>query len=128
MFRSGLADPALLNAILLTLTFAVNSNSVDAKVLAYKGETLRWVNKRLQDPENAITSATIGAILLLVGVEVGRYSSLAPHSALTADFEKARVGAPESVRAHMHGLSLMLRLCDSQGLSLHDGIKRAVFW
>lgn len=70
VFRSSIADPALFNAILLTLTFAVNNDATSAKFLTYKGETLRWINERLQDPESCAAPATIGAILLLIGVEV----------------------------------------------------------
>lgn len=70
VFRSSIEDPALLNAILLTLTFAAYGDAGSAKFLAYKGEALRWINRRLEDPKLAVTAATIGAILLLVGIEV----------------------------------------------------------
>lgn len=75
-FRASLSDPALLNAILLSLTFTINANPASPKFLSYKGETLRWLNERLRRPENATTAATIGAILLLVGVEVGSWSNI----------------------------------------------------
>ena len=70
VYQSNIADPVLLNAILLTLTFAVHSNPTNTKFLTYKGETLRWINERLQDPQRIAVPATIGAILLLIGVEV----------------------------------------------------------
>ncbi|KAI9689920.1 MAG: hypothetical protein M1822_009802 [Bathelium mastoideum] len=109
VFRSSLADPALLNAILLTLTFAVIGNPESAKFLAYKGETLRWVNQQLQDPEIAAAPATIGAILLLVGIE-------------------ARLNNPKSIQMHMNGVIHLMKQSSIRHGYLHDGIKRAVFW
>ena len=70
VFRSGLEDPALVNAILMTLTFAIDGDASGEKFLKYRGEALRWINVRMQDFKHAATAATIGAILLMVGVEV----------------------------------------------------------
>lgn len=70
VFRSGVADPALLNSMLMSLALATGGDSTSLKFLRYKGEALRWINERLQDPATAVTAATIGAILLLIAVEV----------------------------------------------------------
>ena len=70
VFRSSIANPTLLNAILLTATFAVGGSRESAKFLTYKGETLRLINEDLKHPDKNNTPATIGAILLLVGIEV----------------------------------------------------------
>ena len=68
VYRSSLADPALLNAILMALTLAIKGEG--SKFLSYKGETLRWINERLEDRTHAATAATIGAVLFVIGVDV----------------------------------------------------------
>ena len=70
VFRSSLADPALLNALLLTLTFAADRDPTSSRFLAYKGETLRCINSQLQEATHTVNGGIIGAILLLTGVEV----------------------------------------------------------
>ena len=129
VFRSSLADPALLNAILLTLTFAVHSDSNSANFLAYKGETLRCINSQLQNLKQAVTGGLIGAILLLVGVEVRDWKPIVlvrMTGVLTND--QARLGDRETVQSHINGLALLLQRSESHEIGLHDGIKRAVFW
>jgi hypothetical protein len=69
-FHIGLGDPALLNALMLTLTFAINDGHVDAESLTYKSKAMEYLNKRLCHPREAATEATLHAILLLAGVEV----------------------------------------------------------
>ena len=129
VFRSSLADPALLNAILLTLTFAVHGDSNCAEFLAYKGEALRCINNQLQNPKQGVTGGLIGAILLLVGVEVRNWKlrvQVRMTGVLTND--KARLGAQQIVQAHINGIALLLQLSESLEIDLHDGIKRAIFW
>ncbi|KAL9075795.1 MAG: hypothetical protein Q9157_003896 [Trypethelium eluteriae] len=109
VFRSSIADPALLNAILMALTFAVHNDPMDAKFLSYRGQTLRWVNERLQSTASGVAPATIGAVLFLIGVEARRRDT-------------------KSVEMHMSGLALIMQLCTIHQAILHDGIKRAIFW
>ena len=70
VFQTGLADPALLNAVMLTLAFAVTGGSVDRECLVYQGEAISRIRERLGSGDEASSVSTIGAILLLAGVEV----------------------------------------------------------
>jgi hypothetical protein len=66
----SLDDPALLNALMHTLAFAVNGNVVDPECLEYKGKAIKYLNDKLCRSEGVVTEATITTILLLAGVEV----------------------------------------------------------
>ena len=73
VFGSSITDPALLNALLMTLNFAIDRDPANMKYLTYRGNALWHINERLQETSRSVSSATIGAILMLIGVEV-RYS------------------------------------------------------
>jgi hypothetical protein len=109
VFRTGFEDPALLNALMLSLAFAAGNGSLDSECLAIKTRALRIVGERLSNMETATTGATIGAILLLVGVE-------------------ARLGLRSQVQLHLAGVKRLLVLCGAAGVQLTDGVKRAIFW
>lgn len=67
-FQNGFADPAFSNAVMFAISFAGNDHKFSPECLSYQGEAIRQINKQL----SSLTSldSTIGAILLLVGVEV----------------------------------------------------------
>ncbi|KAH9907791.1 hypothetical protein F4778DRAFT_719121 [Xylariomycetidae sp. FL2044] len=109
VFKTGLDNPALSNALLLALATAVNDGRSNTECLTYKSHSIRWINERMRDTNKAATSSTIGAILLLTGVEY-------------------RTGAASNVQVHMDGIWQILELCKSQSVWLSDGIKRAIFW
>jgi hypothetical protein len=109
VFRTGFEDEALLHALMLVLTFAAGNGSIDNDCLASKSRALQIVGERMSRMESATTEATIGAILLLVGVE-------------------ARLGLRSQVQLHLSGVKRLLGLCGATGVHLTDGIKRAVFW
>jgi len=68
---AGLDDPALLNALMFKLAFAVaGGERLDTDCLMYKGQAIDYICRRMADPQQALTEATFGAILFLVGVEV----------------------------------------------------------
>ena len=67
--RIGLDDPALMNALMLTLAFASNGGNTNAECLAYKGQAISHINQKIGFPEVTATDSTILAILLLVGIE-----------------------------------------------------------
>ncbi|KAG8533619.1 uncharacterized protein KY384_001359 [Bacidia gigantensis] len=69
VFRTSLKDPALLNALLYTLQYAKRGNPMAPEVLSHRGQAMQLVNQRIESNEDVMTAATIGAILLLVGVE-----------------------------------------------------------
>ena len=73
VFRISLVDPALLNAVMLSLVFAVNGGSVNRECLGYQGQAVLYIRERMSSPDDAISESTIGAILLLAGVEVSRF-------------------------------------------------------
>ncbi|KAH8801797.1 putative N-ethylmaleimide reductase [Xylogone sp. PMI_703] len=108
IIQSGVDDPALLNAIKLTFTFAV-AGGVNRECLLYHNQALNHIRVRMSSPEEATSEATLGAILLLAGIE-------------------ARLSMPLQVQLHMNAIRHLLSICRTQGIQLTDGIKRAIFW
>ncbi|KAF4946498.1 hypothetical protein FGADI_11136 [Fusarium gaditjirri] len=109
VFRSGLVDPALLNAVMLSLAFTANGGVVNKECLVYRGQAIQHIRERISMPEKAVSESTIGAILLLVGVE-------------------ARLGTTSQVQLHMSAIQYLLNACEPVVVTLTQGIKRAIFW
>ncbi|KAL2841002.1 hypothetical protein BJY01DRAFT_14599 [Aspergillus pseudoustus] len=108
VFRGGFDDPALVNAVMLSLAFAVTGN-IDGECMRYQGQTITYIRERMGSLNEAISEATIGAILLLVGVV-------------------ARLGLASQVELHMGAVKRLLEICQAKGVYLNPGIKRAIFW
>lgn len=72
-YRNGFADPAFLNATMCAISFAQNGSVFTPEVLYYQGQSIRYINEQLG--KMVCLELTIGAILLLVGIEV---SSIRP--------------------------------------------------
>ena len=70
VFRTSLNDPALLNAVLFVTTFAVTENVLHHDCLSYQTQALTAVRERISLQDGTTTIPTLGAILLLAGVEV----------------------------------------------------------
>lgn len=70
VFRTGLDDPVLLNAIMLSLTFAIAGGSVSQECLGYQSHAISGLRQKIGSLNEATSESTIGAILLLAGVEV----------------------------------------------------------
>lgn len=70
VFRTGLVDPAVLNAVMLSLAFAVNGESLNGECLGYRGQAIRHIRQKMNSMGEATSESTIGAILLLAGIEV----------------------------------------------------------
>ncbi|KAI0447227.1 hypothetical protein F4803DRAFT_575414 [Xylaria telfairii] len=109
VFRTGLVDPALLSAVMLSLAFAVAGHSINRECLGYQGQAIGYVRERMSSLGEATSESTIGAILLLAGVE-------------------ACLGMTSQVQLHMGAVRLLLKVCQTQGIFLTSGIKRAIFW
>ncbi|KAN0099217.1 hypothetical protein V8E51_012992 [Hyaloscypha variabilis] len=109
VLRKGLDDHALLSAIMLTFAFAGTVGSIDRDCLGYQGEALSSIRQRMSFPDKAPSESTLGAILLLAGIE-------------------ARLGMPRQVQLHMGAIQQLFDLCQEKGVCLSDGIKRAIFW
>ncbi|SPJ72150.1 uncharacterized protein FTOL_01878 [Fusarium torulosum] len=109
VFRAGLVDPALLNAVMFSLAFAASGGVINNECLVYQGQAIHYVRERMSSLDKAISESTIGAILLLVGVE-------------------ARLGTISQVQLHMGAVQLLIAACQKAGASLTEGIKRAIFW
>jgi hypothetical protein len=71
VLRKGLDDHALLNAIMLTFLFTSTAGIIDREYLRYQVEALGSIRQRMSFPEEAATEPTLGAIVLLAGIEVG---------------------------------------------------------
>ncbi|KAF5593770.1 uncharacterized protein FSUBG_9678 [Fusarium subglutinans] len=109
VFRSGLIDPALLNAVMLSLAFTANGGVINKECLVYRGQAIQHIRERISTPEKVVSESTIGAILLLVGVE-------------------ARLGTTSQVQLHMGAIQYLLNACEPVIMNLTEGIKRAIFW
>jgi hypothetical protein len=70
VLRKGLDDHALLSAVMLTCAFAATAGRIDRECLGYQSEALSSIRQRMSCLDRAISESTLGAILLLAGVEV----------------------------------------------------------
>jgi hypothetical protein len=70
VFDSGLDDPALLNAVMLTFAFAAAEGTIDQESLGYQSQAIGYIRERMSCTNKATSATTMGAILLLAGVEV----------------------------------------------------------
>ncbi|KAL7921161.1 hypothetical protein ACQKWADRAFT_321651 [Trichoderma austrokoningii] len=109
VFRTDLNDPALLNAVKLTFAFAVTGGNIDQECLDYQNQAMSTIRERMDSLESALSLPTLGAILLLAGVE-------------------ARLGMRWQVQLHMGAIQQLLELGQTKTIYLTDGIKRAIFW
>ncbi|UZP32279.1 hypothetical protein NXS19_000095 [Fusarium pseudograminearum] len=109
VFRAGLVDPALSNAVMLSLAFAASGGIINKECLVYRGKAIHHIRETMALSNKSVSESTIGAILLLVGVE-------------------ARLGTVSQVDLHMGAVQLLLTTCQTSGTRLTEGIKRAIFW
>ncbi|KAI3334433.1 hypothetical protein F4824DRAFT_186073 [Ustulina deusta] len=109
VFQTSFIDPALMSAVMHSLAFAVAGGGTNREYLGYKGRTFSYVRERMSSPSAATSESTIGAILLLAGVD-------------------ARLGMTSQVQLHLGAVHQLLNICDTEGVCLTDGIKRAIFW
>ena len=136
VLRKGLDDHALLSAFMLTFIFAVTASSIDREYLGYRSEALSSIRQSMNSPDRATSESTLGAILLLAGIDVCNPSlshvpKLGRHATATkADIFmlQAQLGMPRQVQLHMGAIQQLLDLCRRKGVYLSDGIKRAIFW
>jgi hypothetical protein len=81
VLRKGLDDNALLSAVMLTLSFKTTESITNKKYLEYQNEALSSIRQRMSSPDRAATESTIGAILLLAGIEVcAKIPAILPYS------------------------------------------------
>ncbi|KAJ5595071.1 uncharacterized protein N7459_001279 [Penicillium hispanicum] len=83
ILRKGQDDRALLSAVMLTFSFAAAAGEIDCECLQYQGEALSCIRQSISSLEKATTESTLGAILLLAGIEVRITFSLT-----SPDFER----------------------------------------
>ncbi|KAF5010366.1 hypothetical protein FDECE_3482 [Fusarium decemcellulare] len=70
VLRKGRDDDALLSAIMVTFAFAVAPGSIGREFLGYQSEALSSIRRRISSPAMVPSESTLGAILLLAGIEV----------------------------------------------------------
>lgn len=70
VLRGGLDDRALLNAVMLTYTSAFTPIGCRGEHFRYQTEALSSLRQNLKSPDGATSESTLGAILLLAGIEV----------------------------------------------------------
>lgn len=57
---------------MFSLLFAATEGNLDMECLKYKGSAIGGIRDKIACIKGAVSESTIGAILLLAGVEVGR--------------------------------------------------------
>lgn len=127
VLRKGLDDDALLSAVMLTFSFAATAGSIDRECLGYQSEALHSIRQRMSIPDAATSEPTLGAILLLAGIEVC-LSCLPAAAKADSLMVQARLGMSSQVQLHMQAIRQLLDICRTKGEFLSDGIKRAIFW
>jgi len=125
-FRTGFGDIALLNAAMLMFSSATKT-SLDLNTLEYQSQVMEAVRKKLSFPEGAISESTVVAILLLAAVEV-RVQDVPDLKGFDLNVQQARLAVPIHLELHLNAIQQLLNLCQHQGVSLSEGIKRAIFW
>lgn len=55
---------------MLSLAFAASGGVINNECLVYQGQAIHYVRETMSSLDKAISESTIGAILLIVGVEV----------------------------------------------------------
>ena len=73
MFESGLGDGALTAALCLTLSCAATGWKINDECIEFSSIAMQQIREKLADPFTAVSSATIGAVLLLLGNAVCPY-------------------------------------------------------
>ena len=61
---------------MLSFVFAVTGGSIDRECLGYQSQAISYIRKKISSLDEATSESTIGAILLLAGVEVSNPDSL----------------------------------------------------
>jgi enolase len=56
---------------MLTFAIAATEGSIDRECLGYQSQAMSYIRERMNSLDGATMVSTIGAILLLAGVEVG---------------------------------------------------------
>jgi hypothetical protein len=114
---------------MLSLAFAASGGVINNECLVYQGQAIHYVRERMGSLDKAISESTIGAILLIVGVEVRSLMTnhCLPEYRLTSSCQ-ARLGTISQVQLHMGAVQLLIAACQEAGTCLTDGIKRAIFW
>lgn len=85
IFHDGFNDEALSNAIMLSLTFAANEYHFTQECATFKNTTIRHINQKIGSSlDPPAVSQMLGAILLLIGVEVSIFAKCWSSIAKTA--------------------------------------------
>ena len=79
IFESGFSDGALTAALSLTLSYAANGWRMNDECIKFSSIAMQHVRQKLSDPVTAVSSATIGTVLLLLGNAVCPYPLHAGH-------------------------------------------------
>lgn len=61
---------------MLSFVFAVTGGIIDREYLGYQSQAISYIRERMSSLDDATSESTIGAILLLAGVEVSKPCSL----------------------------------------------------
>ncbi|KAJ4301720.1 hypothetical protein N0V90_003813 [Kalmusia sp. IMI 367209] len=106
-YANAFTDPAFSNALMCAISLTKNNYIFTPDVLHYQGLAIDHINRQL----NTHTSyeCTIGAILLLVGVEW-------------------RTTSHDTARVHLKGIEKLVQICESERHTLSASVRRGIFW
>lgn len=114
--------------MLLAATFAVAGGVLNEECLRYQTETMRSIRKRIEHSVPAVTTSTLGAMLLLAGVEVKTYFPRNLVRPMLMCSMQMRLGMRPQVELHLRAVRRLLETCKQRSSYLTDDIKRAIFW
>lgn len=106
-YTNAFADSAFSNALICAITLTKHNCTITPDVLHYKGLAIEHINHQIQSSSSY--ECTIGAILLLVGVEW-------------------RTKSGDDAQVHLRGIEQMLRVYSSQNRFLSASVRRGIFW
>ena len=115
---------------MLSLAFTASGGVINKECLVHRGQAIQYIRERMGSLEKAVSESTIGAILLLVGVEVSQSltASAMKSGYMLILLNKARLGTTSQVQLHMGAVQYLLAACQTAAINLTEGIKRAIFW
>lgn len=129
IFESNLSDGALTAALSLTLSYAANGWRMNDECIEFSSIAMQQIRQKLSDPIAAVSSATIGTVLLLLGNAVRPYLPKVGHQhAFKLTRDQYRLGELQSAKAHLNGLRMLLRLCSQRNIKTPAALKRAIYW
>lgn len=109
VFPDCAEEPVFLNAMVYAAVQMHNRGATSTEGLLLKGKTIKLLNDKFSRPDQGLSPATVGAIMLLHTVAY-------------------KFSDPNDHFAHASGLMKAVSLCIKRDINLTAAAKRAIFW